>query len=274
MCSYDPRWGDDPRDRDRSRDRHDDGRSLGRGGGSASRNDESNHDEQSRYRYRDADAPSHDRERGERERDDSTDPRDVFMRDLNLPHGQERDYVFHRGRTYKLRGSETRTLSTVGAFRVVSASDLRDAGDRAANPRSGDLRHLREEGLIQTVRIDGHRDAAVVLTDRGRDVLESHRSRSHNGRQVFYAGIRKARELEHDAQIYGAYLEVADRLQERGARIERVGLDYELKREYQQWLHERNRGDEDCDGRPDRDAAEVEVWAREHDLPYFDEQIH
>jgi len=114
---------------------------------------------------------------------------------------------------------------------------------------------------------------AVVLTDRGRDVLESHR-RSHSGRQAFYAGVRKPRELEHDAQIYRAYLEVADRLQERGARIERVVLDYELKREYQQWLHERNRGDEDCDGRPDRDAAEVEAWAREHDFPYFDEQVH
>ena len=40
----------------------------------------------------------------------------------------------------------------------------------------------------------------------------------------------------------------------------------ELKREYQQFLQERNRGREDSDGRPDRDVRDRE-WAREHDLP-------
>ena len=30
----------------------------------------------------------------------------------------------------------------------------------------------------------------------------------------------------------------------------------------------------DSDGRPDRDAREIEEWAREHDLPYFDESVH
>jgi hypothetical protein len=38
----------------------------------------------------------------------------------------------------------TRTLSTVGAFRVVPARDLRDDFDRPADARSGDHRHLRE----------------------------------------------------------------------------------------------------------------------------------
>ena len=28
------------------------------------------------------------------------------------------------------------------------------------------------------------------------------------------------------------------------------------------------------DGRPDRDAREIERWAREHDLPYFDNAVH
>src|ERR1700752_3347104 len=30
----------------------------------------------------------------------------------------------------------------------------------------------------------------------------------------------------------------------------------------------------DSDGRPDRDEQEIEQWAREHDLPYFNEQVH
>src|SRR3981081_2633098 len=87
------------------------------------------------------------------------------MRDPDLPRGSDREIVHDaRNRQYTLRGSETRTLSTVGAFRVVSARDLRDHNERPADPRSGDLRHLREEGLIRTERLGGGRDVAVVLT--------------------------------------------------------------------------------------------------------------
>jgi len=64
-------------------------------------------------------------------------------------------------------------------------------------------------------------------------------ARSRNGPR---RSLRKAREVEHDVQIYRAYEREAERLQERGARIERVVLDCELKREYQQFLQERNRG--------------------------------
>lgn len=63
-------------------------------------------------------------------------------------------------------------------------------------------------------------------------------------------------------------------MEARGARIERVALDYELKRDYQKWLHERDRDRDDYDGPPDRDRHEIEEWAREHDLPYFDAQVH
>jgi hypothetical protein len=47
--------------------------------------------------------------------------------------------------------------------------------------------------------------------------------------------------LEHDLQVYRAYERAAERLLEVDARIERVILDHELKREYQSWLHERDR---------------------------------
>ena len=62
----------------------------------------------------------------DRECRDTPDPRDVFMRDLDLPRGADRELVRDRDHEYSLRGSETRTLLTVGAFRVVSASKLRD----------------------------------------------------------------------------------------------------------------------------------------------------
>jgi hypothetical protein len=45
-----------------------------------------------------------------------------------------------------------------------------------------------------------------------------------------------------------AYLNEVDRLLERDTRIEHVALDYELTREHQKWLHERDRGIPDADG--------------------------
>lgn len=215
-----------------------------------------------------------------RERDDSrdrepVDPRDVFLDHVDLPRSPDRERVHDRDREYSLRESESRTLSTVGAFRVVSSRDLSDHHGRSADPHSGDLRHLREQGLIRTIPMNGSKDVAVVLTDRGKHLLESNRNERDRGdRQEFYAELKKPREMEHDAQIYGAYLREAERLEERGARIDRVVLDYELKSEYQEWLHERERGRPDADGRPDRDEDEIQDWALAHDLPYFDDQVH
>jgi hypothetical protein len=219
-----------------------------------------------------------DRSDDQRDRDrDPVDPRDVFSHDLDLPQGLEREIVRDRDHEYELRGSESRTLSTVGAFRVVSGRDLHDHDDRPCDPRRGDLRHLREEGLVRTIPLEGSRDVAVVLTDRGRELLESRRrdkDTSRDRRQEFYTDLKKPREVEHDVQVYRAYEREAQRLQERGARIERVLLDYELKRDYQRFLQDRNRGRSDCDGRPDRDQSEIEDWARDRDLPYFDGQVH
>ena len=85
---FDSRWDDDPRDRDNY------GRELSQG----SRGGLSN----------------------PRERE-PLDARDVFTRDLELPRGPERERVWARDSDVTLRGSEVRTLATVGAFRVVPA---------------------------------------------------------------------------------------------------------------------------------------------------------
>ena len=90
----DARWND-------SRERNDDSRDLSRGGR----------------------GPSDPRSRA------AEDPRDVFMRELAPPRSREREPVHDRDREYSLRESETRTLETVGAFRIVSSRDL---GDRQA----------------------------------------------------------------------------------------------------------------------------------------------
>ena len=208
---------------------------------------------------------------GERDHAADRDPRDVFTKDLDLPRGRERRPVRERDRVYEIDGTESRMLATVGAFRVVSESDLHDDRDDTRKAQ----RHLEREGLLRTSPISSD-DRAVVLSDRGRDLLEANRreqERSWEPRQTYYAGLRKPRELTHETKVYRAYQRAEERLREQGGRVRRVVLDYELKRDYQRFLHERNRGKKDCDGRPDREPKEIARWAREHDLPYDDGHV-
>src|ERR1700724_3266265 len=100
MYEIDPRWADDPRD-----DEHD--RDLSRGSRSSSEDRDSIRD---------------------------LDPRDVFMSQVDLPRGLEREHVFEHDHAYRLRGSESRTMTTVGAFRVVPAGDLRDSQNKPLEP--------------------------------------------------------------------------------------------------------------------------------------------
>jgi hypothetical protein len=241
--------------------------SLGRGPGDSR---PSQNAEETRARSDRTHSPTRDQEPPSR----TFDAREPFSRDLNLPRGLDRELVRDRGHEYTLRGSETRTLATVGAFRVVSSRDLRDYDDGPADPRSGDLRHLREQGLIETARVPGTREHAVALTAEGRSLLDHHRDPNQSSRQTFWAGLKREREREHDLQVYRAYEHTASRLESRDANVERVVLDHELKREYQSWLHERDRDRADYDGHPDRTDEEIAEWARAHDLPYFDEEVH
>jgi hypothetical protein len=203
------------------------------------------------------------------------DPHDTFTAGLDLPRGREREHVYLHDQVFRLRGSEARALAIVGTFRVVPASDLRDANGRAGDLRHGDLDQLRSAGLIRCVApIEGGRRTDLVsLTRRGHELLERHRDPEHQPAQRFYAGPAKARELAHDAQLYRAYLRAAERLQSQGARIGRVILDDELKREYQAFLQEGNRDRPDSDGRPTRTTSEVHTWAEMHDLPVLDDQV-
>jgi DNA-binding MarR family transcriptional regulator len=205
----------------------------------------------------------------------AVDPRDVFAHGLDLPRGLERERVHVHDHDYDLRGSEVRTLATIGAFRVVPVSDLHDDNGRAADLWHGDLDRLRSAGLIQVVAHLDHdeRTPLLALTEQGRELLESHRTRDHEPAQAFYAGLLKSRELRHDAHVFRAYVRSADRLRTQGARVHRVVLDYELKREYQRFLQERNRERPDSDGRPDRTREEIRDWAHDHDLPMDGEGV-
>jgi DNA-binding PadR family transcriptional regulator len=208
-----------------------------------------------------------------RDRDDHS--RDVFTRDLDLPRGRDREQVHDRERVYEIDGAESRALATIGAFRVVAENDLHDIRDDPQGWRRS-LKRLENEGLIRTSPLSSD-DRAVTLTDRGRDLLEANRYERHDRTreppQAFHAGLRKSRELTHDTKVYRAYQLAEERLRGQGGRVRRVVLDYELKRDYQRFLHERNRGKKDCVGRPDRAPEEIARWARQRNLPYDDGHV-
>ena len=203
----------------------------------------------------------------ERDRDDH-DPRDGLMHDLDLPRGEERELVVDRDRVYELNGEDSRTLAAVGAFRVVPEHDL-DIDHET-------LDHLRDEGLVDVVDL-GDDERGVTLTKDGRDLLDSHSlDRDDEPSQAFYAGVSRSREIDHDSNLYATYRQEEARLRDEHGDLDirRVILEQDLKREYQEFLQEHNRNRSDSDGRPDRDEDEIRDWAREHDLPYFDGQVH
>ena len=207
----------------------------------------------------------------------SEDPRDVFSRDLDLPRGSHRQPVRDRDRSVDLRESEVRILATTGAFRVVPARDLLDRRGRPSSSRQGELRRLREEGLVETKSyvVGREKTSLVTLTDRGRELLERHRTaRSDATGQEFYARVVKPRELAHDAQLYRTYLHAAERLGRGASRVRRVVLDYELKRDYQRFLRELHRDRRRAEGEADTTVRAVADWAAGRDLPVIDGHVH
>ena len=100
------------------------------------------------------------------------DARDVFPRDLELPRGRNASVLGARQRREcAALGSDARTVGTS----VSCRGDLRDGQDHPLDPNRGDLRHLRDSGLVETIPAIGNDRALVVLTERGRDVLERNR---------------------------------------------------------------------------------------------------
>jgi hypothetical protein len=175
----------------------------------------------------------------------------------SAPVSDERELVLNRDRRYDLNGEDSRTLAAVGVFRVVREHDL------DTDPET--VEHLRGERLVETVDLgDGER--GLTLTREGRDLLDAHSlNRDGEPSQAFYAGVSRERELNHDSHLYSTYRQEEARLRDEhdGFEVRRVVLEQDLKREYQEFLQEHNRGRADSDGRPDRDEHEIRAWARE-----------
>src|SRR5579871_483661 len=165
----------------------------------------------------------------------------VSMDRLWLPARPEREVVTANGRAYRLRGSESELLATVGTFRVVREDDL--AASRSGGPKSAsleaELRHLGRDGLLdrRTIAITHTPERLVALTRAGQSLLEDHRDPSPDGRdQAYHAGWLNRKDLVHDAQLYRIFHAEARTIEADGGRVHRVVLDFEFRSEYQSFL--------------------------------------
>jgi hypothetical protein len=151
---------------------------------------------------------------------------------------------------------------------VVRADDLQPSPS-SRDAWRGDLRALAEQGLIQmrTVEVNRESTAVVVLTRSGKQLLDASRVPGEGRAQTFHAGLVKPREIAHDSQLYRLYQAEAARLEAEGGRVERIVLDYELKRDYQTFL---NRPE-----RPEGTTAQddMHVFAEAAKLPIVDEHL-
>ncbi len=175
-----------------------------------------------------------------------------------------------------LRPQEIKALSEVGRFRVVAVRDLAETvygGDRSALER--DLRYLEEKGIVSLRSVNARRDGSwrqpeeiqvVTLTRPGKKIVRQVGSLRHD--QQLYAGLVKPREVEHDTQIYRAYLKEMERIESLGGSNPRVILDFEIKRNVQRALYAQRKAD------PDRELNEIKQQvANELQLPYVNNQI-
>ena len=137
-----------------------------------------------------------------------------------------------RGKTYRLRSSEIRTLTELGKFRAVATKDLQEFAYQGDKDRArGDMQSLIRQGLVAEKAIphsDTNPRRLLTLTKRGHLVLTVTEKVPKN--QAIYHGLTKPREAHHDADLYRMYYSAAEKIERQGGRNLRAILDYELKK--------------------------------------------
>ena len=136
-----------------------------------------------------------------------------------------------QGITYSLRSSEIEAMADVGRFRAVDVQDLARFVYQGDDARMKyDLNNLRGQGLIEQKTILGaHRAARRILTLTKRGERIARKIGGLPSEQRIYHGLVKPKELDHDADLYKVYQKAAKQVREKGGKVVRVRLDFELK---------------------------------------------
>jgi hypothetical protein len=185
----------------------------------------------------------------------------------DVPRDQARRAYYVRDHAYLLRPSEVASLTDIGTFRVIAPDDLAKhvyTGDR--DRMEGDIRRLKAQSLVteNTVAISGRKAFRVLtLTKAGKRLVRSANHVDEN--QALYHGLRKPREVKHDAALYRLYQKEAARIRNTGGTPTRVVLDYELKRDLNRDLARLDRTHENTEA--------LEGIAEKHGLSVVDGKI-
>jgi hypothetical protein len=150
----------------------------------------------------------------------------------NLQSRSTRDVLYDRHHGYSISPSESRSMVELGKFRVIAENDLEKylyGGERKAFER--DVPNLVRQGLIRRGSFQGPEGSSrdlLTLTKRGPRLLRANQLVPPD--QVIYSGFVKPREANHDADLYRLYQKEASRIEQKGGRVRRVILDFEIKR--------------------------------------------
>lgn len=175
-----------------------------------------------------------------------------------------------------LRPEEIRTLGEIGRFRVLATRDIAtNVYEGRSRVLARDLRFLQEHGLVRIDSVNARRDGragkverieVVTLTNEGRKTARRLSGLPED--QQLYSGLVKPREVEHDSQIYRAYLKESERIRKDGGERLRVRLDFELKAQVQKAIYAQRKAD------LQRDIDEIKQQvAHELELPYVNDGI-
>jgi hypothetical protein len=148
---------------------------------------------------------------------------------FSLPSGVDRQPVWGRDRSYRLRDTESHTLETIGTFHVVFDRDLRDGRYRGDRDRlEDDLKGLAGQGLVESrTRHSGHHGhgmRVLALTEAGRMLLDDYRpvSFGRDREDAVHTGFRKRSDLIHNASLYRMDQVDAAVIERSGGTIRRV----------------------------------------------------
>lgn len=211
-----------------------------------------------------------------RERQRTLDPADSRKREPEYRPRRTREGIAAEVRGLRLRPEEQKLIAETGRFRVLSIEDAVRTiygGDKRA--LRTDLHFLHEKGVLSLDSVATRNDGRW-LRPRKIEVISLTQQGEHLARDVgafpveqrLYHGMVKPREVEHDTQIYRAYLKEAEKIARTGGTSLRVELDFELKSKVYRAVHEARKAD------PERDLAEIRrEAAAQFDLPYISNKI-
>jgi len=145
----------------------------------------------------------------------------------------------HKDKTYSLRGSEVAAMTDIGRFRTVDVRDLsRFAYGDDEGRMKRDMDNLREQGLVEEktlLRAHKRSRKVVTLTEQGYRIARK-ASGLPKGQRLYH-GFVKARETNHDADLYKVYQQAAREVREKGGKPLKIRLDFELKAMVQRERH-------------------------------------